>query len=257
MKQYVVDAFTDKIFAGNPAAVCVMDEWPTDEFMTNMAMENNLSETAFTVKEGEIYHLRWFTPGGEVELCGHATLATSFVLFNYFETEATHLDFTTLSGILSVDRKGELYELDFPAYDLKQIEVTPEMTDAFGVEPVAAYMGADMLVVFDSEAVVREMNPDQTKLMGLEGLLQHTVALAADTDYVIRSFGPKCKVAEDPVCGRGQCHAIPYFAAAKAKDELVAYQASRRGGTVYCRLVGERAKLAGKAVLFSIDEVFA
>lgn len=257
MKQYVVDAFTDQVFAGNPAAVCVMDEWPTDEFMTKMAMENNLSETAFTVREGEKYHLRWFTPAGEVELCGHATLATSFVLFNYYEKDAVHIDYTTLSGILSVDRIGDRFELDFPAYELEKVEVTPEMAEAYGAEPVEAYMGADLLCVFGDEDVVRGMNPDQAKLSALPGLLQHAAAKGADFDYVIRSFAPKCSVAEDPVCGRGQCHAVPYFAAVSGKAELTAYQASRRSGTIYCRLVGNRAKLAGKAVLFSIDEVFA
>ena len=257
MKQYIVDAFTDKLFEGNPAAVCIMDEWRTDDFMTKMAMENNLSETAFAVKEGDVYRLRWFTPGGEVELCGHATLATAFVLFNFFETEASHIDFTTLSGILSVDRLGDKFELDFPAYKLEKTEVTPEMTEAYGCKPAVAYMGADLLCVFESEADVREMKPDQAKLNALPGLLQHAVSAGADFDYVIRSFAPKCNVAEDPVCGRGQCHAVPCFAEAMGKAELTAYQASRRGGTVYCRLAGERVKLAGNAVLFSIDEVFA
>lgn len=257
MKQYVVDAFTDRVFKGNPAAVCVMDKWPSDEFMTCIAMENNLSETAFTVKEGKYYHLRWFTPGGEVELCGHATLATSFVLFNFFEKDAAHIDYKTLSGILSVDRIGDKYELDFPAYELKQVEVTPEMADAYGAKPDSAYMGADLLCIFDSEETVRGLNVDQAKLKALDGVLQHAAAKASDTDYVIRSFAPKCNVAEDPVCGRGQCHTVPYFAHAMGKTELVAYQASRRGGTVYCRLEGSRAKLAGKAVLFSVDEVFA
>ena len=255
MKQYVVDAFTDKVFEGNPAAVCVLDKWPSDDFMTKMAMENNFSETAFAVKEGEVYHLRWFTPGGEVELCGHATLATAYVLFNFVEKEASHIDFTTLSGILGVDRIDDRFELDFPAYELEKVEVTKEMTEAYGAEPSEAYMGADLLCVF-SEDEVRAMNPDQAKLNELPGVLQHAVSKGKDFDYIIRSFAPKCNVAEDPVCGRGQCHAIPYFAGAYGKNTLVAYQASRRGGTIYCRLEGDRAKLAGKAALFSIDEVF-
>ena len=255
MKQYVVDAFTDKVFSGNPAAVWVMNEWPSDEYMTNVAMENNLSETAFTVKEGEYYHLRWFTPGGEVELCGHATLATSFVLFNFFEKDATHIDYTTLSGILSVDRIEDKYELDFPAYELERIPVTRELTEALGAEPIEAYKGADLLCVYEDEETVRNLVPDQEKVKELFGVCQHVTAKGRDFDCVTRSFAPKCNVAEDPVCGRGHCHVIPYWAATEGKNEFVAYQASRRGGTLYCRLEGNRVKLAGKAALFSIDEI--
>ena len=131
MKQYIVDAFTDKPFAGNPAAVCLMDKWPSDEAMMKLAMENNLSETAFIVKEDQGYHLRWFTPGTEVELCGHATLASSFVILNYVEPEADKVQFRTVSGLLTVVRKGDLYEMDFPTYELTEIPVT-EDTDKSG-----------------------------------------------------------------------------------------------------------------------------
>ncbi|MBR2389205.1 MAG: PhzF family phenazine biosynthesis protein, partial [Mogibacterium sp.] len=138
MKQYIVDAFTDKPFAGNPAAVCVMDKWPSEASMMKLAMENNLSETAFIVKEEEGYHLRWFTPGSEVELCGHATLATSFVILNFVEPGSSSVSFNTMSGVLTVTRKGDLYEMDFPTYDLKEIPVTDDMEKAFGVRPVKA-----------------------------------------------------------------------------------------------------------------------
>ena len=150
MKQYIVDAFTDKPFSGNPAAVCVMDEWAAEESMMKLAMENNLSETAFIVKETEGYHLRWFTPGTEVELCGHATLASAFVILNFYEPDSRIVQFNTLSGVLTVKRTENLYEMDFPTYELKEIPVTDDMERAFGVRPVKAVLGLDLICIFDS-----------------------------------------------------------------------------------------------------------
>ena len=157
MKQYIVDAFTDRPFSGNPAAVCVLDRWPSETSMMNLAMENNLSETAFLVKESQGWRLRWFTPGTEVELCGHATLASSFVILNYYEPEAELVRFHTRSGLLTVQRNGALYEMDFPTYELKEVPVTDEMALAFGVRPVKAVLGLDLVCVFASEEQVREM----------------------------------------------------------------------------------------------------
>lgn len=257
MKQYVVDAFTDKPFAGNPAAVCVMEQWPSDGFMIKMAMENNLSETAFIVPEGEKYHLRWFTPGGEIDLCGHATLASGYTLMNFYCKDAQSVTFTTLSGDLIVERKGELYEMDFPAYELHEVPVTDAMEDAIGVRPAAAYMARDLVCVLESEELVYSNTPDMEKVMQLDGLLLHTTAKGKDADCVSRSFAPKLNVIEDPVCGSGHCHIVPYWVSVLIKDNIVACQASKRGGTLYCRQEGDRIKMAGKAALFSIDEVFA
>lgn len=212
MKQYVVDAFTDKVFAGNPAAVCVMDKWLSDELMMKITVENNLSETAFCVKEGRNYHLRWFTPGGEIDLCGHATLATAYVILHFVEPELTQVRFDTLSGELIVTKNGELLEMVFPAYKLKPVEVTDAMTEVIGARPTAAFMGRDLLCVVDSEDVVRGCAPDMAKVMQLDGLLLHVTAKGADFDCVSRSFAPKCNVPEDPVCGSGHCHIIPYWA---------------------------------------------
>lgn len=169
MKQYIVDAFTDKIFSGNPAAVCVMDKWLDDSVMMQIAAENNLSETAFIVKEDKGYHLRWFTPGTEVELCGHATLASSFVILNYYDKGVDKVEFNTLSGRLTVVRKGDLYEMDFPTYELKEVPVTDDMEKAFGTRPVKAVLGLDLVCVFEGEDTVRTMTPDQELL--------HTVRL--------------------------------------------------------------------------------
>ncbi|WP_298019352.1 PhzF family phenazine biosynthesis protein [uncultured Dysosmobacter sp.] len=256
MKQYIVDAFTDQVFHGNPAAICILDEWLPEKRMMDMTAENNLSETAFAVKEGIGYRLRWFTPGGEIDLCGHATLACAYVLLHFYEPEAQRIPFQTLSGELTVEKHGDLYEMDFPAYELKPIPVTEQMIDAIGAAPREAYLGRDLLCVFDSEETIRRMQPDQEKVRVLDGLLLQVTAPGTDTDCVSRTFAPKCGVAEDPVCGSGHCHIIPYWAKAFGKRELVAYQASRRGGTLYCRMDGDRVKLAGKAALYSVSELF-
>ena len=256
MKQYVVDAFTDRVFHGNQAAVCVLDEWPGEELMMNITRENNFSETAFTVKEGEKWHLRWFTPGGEIDLCDHATLGTAFVLLNYYEKDAKQVVFTTLSGDLIVTRKGELFEMEFPAYDLKKVDVTAAMEEALGAFVKEAYLARDLLCVLDDEQTVRDLKPDLEKIKQIDGLLVHVTAPGKDEDCVSRSFAPKLSVAEDPVCGSGHCHIIPYWADLLGKDELVAYQASKRGGTLYCRREGKKIFMAGKAALYSIDELF-
>jgi len=256
MIQYVVDAFTDKVFGGNPAAVCVMDAWLPDELMMNITRENNLSETAFTVKEGENYRLRWFTPGGEIDLCGHATLGTSFVIMNHVEPNADSISFDTLSGRLTVKRIGDLYEMDFPAYDLKPVAVTSEMAEATGAMPTAAYMGRDLLCVFEDEEFVKNMSPDMEKIKALDGLLLHATARGSQYTCVSRSFAPKLNVNEDPVCGSGHCHIAPYWFDKLGIDSLVAYQASRRGGVLYCAMDNGRIRMGGKAVLYSKAELF-
>jgi len=256
MKQYVVDAFTDRVFHGNQAAVCVLEQWPDEALMMNITRENNFSETSFTVKEGEKWHLRWFTPGGEIDLCGHATLGTAFVLFNYFEKDAQQVVFSTMSGDLIVKRKGDLYEMEFPAYALKKVDVTDAMEEALGASVREAYMARDLLCVLDDEQTVRGLTPDLEKIRQIDGLLVHVTARGRDTDCVSRSFAPKLSVPEDPVCGSGHCHIIPYWADLLGRNELVAYQASARGGTLYCRRDGDRIFMAGKAVLYAVDELF-
>ena len=258
MKQYIVDAFTDKPFAGNPAAVCVMDGWPADTSMMKLAMENNLSETAFIVKEEEGYHLRWFTPGSEIELCGHATLASAFVILNFFEPESSSVRFNTLSGVLTVNRKGDLYEMDFPTYPLKEIPVTDDMEKAFGVRPVKALLGLDLICVFETEEQVRNMAPDQGMLMKIEGRLQNATAAWSGADCVSRSFAPKVAIAEDPVCGSAHCQIADYWSRVLGKKEILAYQASKRGGYLYCEMKDNgRIAISGKAALVAVSEIMA
>lgn len=255
MKQYIVDAFTDKVFTGNPAAVCVMNKWLDDSTMQNIAAENNLSETAFAVREGEVYRLRWFTPGGEVELCGHATLASAYVISHFYEPKQDTIRFDTKSGRLTVKKSDDLFTMDLPSFVLKQIPVTDQIIHALGVEPKETYIGADTVCVLENEEQVRKVQPDQELVRRLDGVCLHITAQGSDFDCVTRSFAPKCGVAEDPVCGRGHCHVIPLWANRLGKSTLTAYQASARGGTLYCQYAGNRTILSGKAVLFSEAEI--
>ena len=258
MKQYIVDAFTNAPFAGNPAAVCVMDSWPSEESMMKLAMENNLSETAFLVKEEKGYHLRWFTPGTEVELCGHATLASSFVVLNYYEPDSDEVKFNTLSGELTVHRNGNLYEMNFPTYELKEIPVTDAMEKAFGARPVKAVLGLDLVCVFDSEDTVRNMEPDQTLLAQIEGRIQNATAKGKEVDCLSRSFCPKLSIAEDPVCGSAHCQIADYWSNELNKKEIYAYQASKRGGYLHCTIEKEkRITISGEAALVAISEIIA
>jgi len=258
MKQYIVDAFTDKPFSGNPAAVCVMNSWPSEESMMKLAMENNLSETAFIVKEEAGYHLRWFTPGTEVELCGHATLASSFVILNYYEPDSESVTFNTMSGALTVTRTENGYRMLFPTYELRELPVTVAMEKAFGVRPVKALLGLDLICVFENEEQVRSMNPDQSLLLDLEGRVQNATAQGRETDCVSRSFCPKVAVPEDPVCGSAHCQIADYWSRTLGKKTIYAYQASRRGGYLDCELLDNgRIAISGQAVLVAVSDIVA
>lgn len=212
IKQYVVDAFTDKVFKGNPAAVCILPEWIPDMLMQNIAQENNLSETAFTVKRENIYELRWFTPGGEIDLCGHATLGTAYVLFRFIEKDSGSISFQTKSGQLIVKKVNDLYEMDMPAYPLTEVPVTDEMELAIGFRPSEAWLGRDLVCVMADEQQVLQAIPNEERLKELDGLLLQLTAKGTTYDCVTRSFAPKLNVLEDPVCGSGHCHVIPLWA---------------------------------------------
>ncbi|MBS7033514.1 MAG: PhzF family phenazine biosynthesis protein [Clostridium sp.] len=256
MKQYVVDAFTDKVFKGNPAAVCILPEWIPDMLMQNIAQENNLSETAFTVKRENIYELRWFTPGGEIDLCGHATLGTAYVLFRFIEKDSGSISFQTKSGQLIVKKVNDLYEMDMPAYPLTEVPVTDEMELAIGFRPSEAWLGRDLVCVMADEQQVLQAMPNEERLKELDGLLLQLTAKGTTYDCVTRSFAPKLNVLEDPVCGSGHCHVIPLWANKIKKRELIAFQASKRSGVLYCRIENDRVILAGKAILYSKAEIY-
>lgn len=257
LKQYVVDTFTDQVFSGNPAAVCLLDRWPWEELMLRIARENALSHTAFVLPlEQGLYEMRWFTPKMEIDLCGHATLAAAHVITTFVEPQADSVCFRTKGGLLEVKKAGSLLEMDFPAYTLKPLEVTGEITDALGARPREVWRARDLLCVFDDPETVRALNPDQDKLRKLKGaLMQVTAPGDGSFDCVSRTFGPKMDLPEDPVCGSGHCHIIPYWAARTGKAELTACQASPRGGTLYCRMAGDRVILGGQARLYSICQL--
>ncbi|MFD0897761.1 PhzF family phenazine biosynthesis protein [Loigolactobacillus binensis] len=256
MKNYLVDAFTKEIFKGNPAAVCIVNAFPTEQLMQNIAQENRLSETAFVVKNNAQYELRWFTPGGEIDLCGHATLAAAYVLLHFYVPTAQKIEFNTKSGQLTVSKAGGLLTMDFPAYSLKKVAVTAAMTQALGVTPQAAYYGRDLVCVLANEQQVKQLTPDFAQLEQLPGLLQHVTAVGnGEFDCVSRSFGPKLAVPEDPVCGSGHCHIVPLWAQKLHKTKLTALQASPRTGILYCENQGSRVKLSGYAVLYALSEL--
>lgn len=255
MKQYVVDAFTEKVFKGNPAAVCVMDHWIPDKLMQNIAKENRFSETAFTVKEGDVYHLRWFTLAGEIDFCGHATMATTYVLFNFYEKEATKLEYNTKVGKMIVTKKDDTYVMNFPAYKCNSIPVTKAMKEAVGSEVLEAYFDRDLLLILPDEDTVRNLKPDQEKVKKLDGLLLAVTAKGKNYDCISRIFAPKTNVDEDPVTGSAHCMITPYWCEKLGKSNLDCYQASERGGQLYTSLEGDRVNVAGKAALYSIGEI--
>ncbi|WP_231710584.1 PhzF family phenazine biosynthesis protein [Gracilibacillus suaedae] len=256
MKYFVVDAFAEKVFEGNPAGVCIMKDWLSDELMQKIAIENNLSETAFAVKEGAHYGLRWFTPGGEINLCGHATLATAFIILNYYEMQLDRVKFSTISGMLTVHKQNDLYELDFPSVRSEEISVTDQMIRALGMVPKETYLNRDLIFILESEEDVRNVSPDFSKLEKLpDGLGVCVTAKGSEYDFVSRGFFPKLKINEDPVTGSLHCGLIPFWSTRLDKKEMVARQLSSRGGTLYCKHEDTRVKMAGKAVLYSVAEL--
>ncbi|MCQ2193221.1 MAG: PhzF family phenazine biosynthesis protein [Paludibacteraceae bacterium] len=259
MKQYIVDAFTEKVFHGNPAAVCVLPQWPEEKLMMQIAMENNLSETAFVVKESGGYHLRWFTPTCEVGLCGHATLASGFVVLNYYEQGADSVTFSTKGGDLTVGKKGEMYEMRFPNIPLERVRITEEMFEALGTIPVDARMGKDLdlICVLQDAEQVKSFIPYADSLKRLPGRMVHITAPGTDGyDCCSRCFGPKLGILEDPVCGSAHCQIVPYWAQRLHKNVINAWEASPRGGELQGEIVDETTIiLRGKAVLFAEAEI--
>jgi PhzF family phenazine biosynthesis protein len=253
---YHVDAFAGRIFAGNPAAVCPLTEWLSDETMQAIAAENNLSETAFFVRNGNRFHLRWFTPGVEVDLCGHATLASAYVLFHILGEQGEELRFTTRSGELLARRRGNhLLALDFPARPPEPTEPCRGLIEAFGVTPQAVLAARDYLLVFDTEEEVQALKPDMELLKGIDRFAVIVTAPGNDCDFISRFFAPAKGVPEDPVTGSAHCTLIPYWARRLGKEKLLARQISKRGGELNCELRGGRVEIAGQAALYLQGEI--
>jgi PhzF family phenazine biosynthesis protein len=247
---YQIDAFTSHVFRGNPAAVCPLEGWLDDQVMQAIAQENNLSETAFFVKEGEGYHIRWFTPVAEVDLCGHATLASGFVILNYLDPTINEVSFRSRSGPLSVVREEGLLSMDFPSQPPQSCSPPGGLLDGLGREPLEVSCSEDYFVVFASERDIRGLNPDMGTLKGLD--LRGVIVTAAGdkVDFVSRFFAPSLGIDEDPVTGSAHCALTPYWSRRLGKNELHAYQVSRRGGELFCIDRGDRVTISGSAVRY-------
>jgi PhzF family phenazine biosynthesis protein len=247
---YQVDAFTSRVFGGNPAAVCPLEAWLPDEKLQAIALENNLSETAFIVKEPTGWRVRWFTPSIEVDLCGHATLGAAYVLFHHLQSGMERVEFASRSGPLVVTRDGDWLTLDFPSRPPKACAPPAGLAEALGATPRETLAARDLIAVFDSEAEVLALKPDMAKLAALEFFSVVPTAPGSDADFVSRFFGPRVGVPEDPVTGSSHCSLIPYWAQRLGKTSLFARQVSARGGELKCELKGERVRIAGRGVLY-------
>ena len=257
LKIYQVDAFTSSVFGGNPAAVCPLENWLATETMQSIAAENNLSETAFYVHEGASFHIRWFTPTTEVDLCGHATLATAFVEFNLLGHQDEIIHFTSKSGDLMVKKQDKVLTLDFPADVISKVAVTDQITLSIRKTPVEAYRGSsDVLVVLEKEQDVQDLDPDFLKMSEIDARGVIVTAPGDESDFVSRFFAPQSGIDEDPVTGSAHTSLIPYWSERLNKTELSARQISTRGGELFCKSLGKRVEIAGNAVLYMEGNIY-
>ncbi len=257
IKIYQIDAFADKIFSGNPAAVCPLDNWLPDETLQNIAMENNLAETAFYVNEKEGLRIRWFTPTVEVDLCGHATLATAFVLFHHENYDGDKIVFNSRSGPLTVEKTGDVLTLNFPVDKLVEVAALPVLEQGLGIKPTKTFKGkTDYMLVFEREEQIKNMNPD-FKLIGTVEARGIIVTAKGNTvDFVSRFFGPQSGMDEDPVTGSAHTSLSPYWAKVLNKTEFTALQLSKRQGKLKCKLLGDRVEISGTAKSFLTGTIF-
>ena len=247
---YQIDAFASELFEGNPAAVCPLDEWLPDELMQSIAGENNLSETAFFVPKSNGFHIRWFTPVSEVDLCGHATLASAYVLFNILGHKKDTIEFDSKSGILAVTKDNEWLVMDFPAQPPFPCDIPDEIIKAFNPAPIECLKSEDYIVVFESETDVESAKPDfeQLKKLDLRGV--SITAKSNRYDFVARFFAPQYGIPEDPVTGSAYTQLAPYWASRLGSKRFSVKQLSSRGGELTCELIDDRVYISGKAVKY-------
>lgn len=254
---YQVDAFTKEVFKGNPAAVCPLESWINESLMQRIALENNLAETAFFVKNGDVYEIRWFTPLAEIDLCGHATLASAFVIFEILKAETELVKFHShKSGELSVEKKGDRLILDFPSRPVSKAELPEGLVEAIGKEPKEVFKARDYFLVYESEQEIAEIAPDFTQLLKIPTHAVIVTAKGDSSDFVSRFFAPEVGVFEDPATGSAHCNLIPFWAERLGKTEMFARQISQRGGELFCELKGDRVKIGGNAVLYLKGEIY-
>ncbi len=258
MKIYQIDAFTKNVFSGNPAAVCPLEQWLSDEIMQKIATENNLAETAFYVKNGDKYEIRWFTPTVEVDLCGHATLATAYVLFHYENHSDSIITFySARSGDLTVTKEEDLLSLNFPTDTLEPIALTNEILNSFDTKPQQAFKGkTDYLLLFNTEEEIQNLKPNFDQILKLDVRGVIATAKGNNSDFVSRFFGPQSGINEDPVTGSAHTTLIPYWAKELNKTKLSAIQLSERKGYLDCELLGNRVRISGYAKCYLIGNLF-
>lgn len=255
MKYYVVDAFTDKVFSGNPAGVCLLDKKISDETMQKIAFENNLSETASLLLENGRFNLRWFSPMAEIDLCGHATLATAFVLFSFVDPKMQKVEFETMSGVLSVTRYNSLLSMDFQSRIPSPTNKPDMLEDALGCKVIGTYLSRDLLALVEDQKAVENLKPDMDLLKKAADFAVIVTAKGEEYDFVSRFFAPNEGINEDPVTGSAHYTLIPFWSKKLGKKIMTAKQLSKRGGILYCEDLGERVKIGGNAVLYSEGEI--
>lgn len=257
-KIYQVDAFAENVFSGNPAAVCPLNEWLPDDILQKIAMENNLAETAFFVKTADEYHIRWFTPTVEVDLCGHATLAAAYVLFNLEHHPEKIIHFNSpRSGSLTVSKDGDLLTLNFPSDTFSPIELSDEITAGFNIQPQLAFKGkTDYMLVFENEDQILQMVPAFDKIAKLPARGVIVTAKGNKADFVSRFFAPQSGINEDPVTGSAHTTLIPFWARQLAKPEMTAIQLSSRRGFLRCKYLDDRVKISGQGKLYMSGEIY-
>lgn len=257
IKIYQVDAFADKVFSGNPAAVCPLTEWISDRLLQDIAMENNLAETAFYVKNGEQFEIRWFTPSVEVDLCGHATLAAAYVLFHFENYNYPVIHFNSpRSGYLTVSRKDDLLTLDFPVDKFHEIPVTDQINSCFNIKPAKAFLGkTDYMLLFRDENEIRDLIPDLNLIQKLNARGVIVTAKGNEVDFVSRFFAPQSGINEDPVTGSAHTTLAPYWAMQYGKHTMTALQLSRRRGYLVCSIQDDRVLISGTCKLYMTGEI--
>lgn len=258
LKIYQIDAFTDKVFGGNPAAVCPLEKWLPDDVLQKIAMENNLAETAYYVKQDGGYEIRWFTPAVEVDLCGHATLATAYVLYNYEKHASPEIVFhSPRSGKLTVNKAGDLLTLNFPTDSYEKISMTPDLEKGFNYQPIEILKGkTDYMFVFKTEEEIRNLKPNLQELAQWKVRGVIVTAKGEKCDFVSRFFAPQAGIDEDPVTGSAHTTLTPYWAAQLNKKELSAIQLSARKGNLTCKYLNERVEISGQAKTYLIGEIY-
>ncbi len=253
---YQVDAFAKEVFKGNPAAVCPLDEWLDAELMQKIALENNLSETAYFVKKDDIYEIRWFTPTFEIDLCGHATLASAFVIFECIKAEKSLIKFHShKSGKLTVEKNGDVLTLDFPSRSVTRCDAPEGLIEAIGKQPKEILKARDYFLVYETEQEILDIAPNFSKLLEIDAHGFIVTARGETSDFVSRFFAPEVGVFEDAVTGSSHCNLIPFWAERLGKNELFGKQISARGGELFCELRGDRVKIGGNAVLYLRGEI--